>query len=54
MCWPGLVEHDPGDQGFTPRTYVHPMDEGLGDAAFLDRDVRSQDAGEGERPTRVL
>ena len=27
------------DPGFTLRTYLHPMDDGLGDAHFLDRAV---------------
>jgi integrase len=31
------------DPGFTLRTYVHLMDEGLGDADFLDRDVCTGD-----------
>ena len=42
------------DPGFTLRTYVHLMDEGLGEATFLDvavtADVRKVNAGSTERP----
>lgn len=32
------------DPGFTLRTYIHLLDEGLGDAAFLDDAVTSDRA----------
>jgi len=43
------------DPGFTLRTYVHLMDEGLGSADFLDDAVSSgQSARQGGRPAGVL
>jgi integrase len=38
------------DPAFTPRTYVHLMDEGLGDADFLDAAVARVNAGSTRGP----
>jgi integrase len=45
------------DPGFTMRTYVHLMDEGVGDAAFMDdalqvgKEAARQDPGSAEAPS---
>ena len=46
------------DPGFTLRTYVHLMDEGLGEPTFLDMavtsDVRKVNAGSTDRPETAV
>lgn len=41
------------DPGFTLRTYVHLLDEGLGDAGFLDDAVQGREAESASRVTAV-